>query len=237
VVADRPCAGLRRGEVAGLRWSDIDLDHRQLEIIRQRTTAGHQVIECQPKSAASARIIALDKHTVTVLRAHATRQRQERERRLAAGKDWADTGYVFTRADGTPIHPTYLTQRMRTLVKRAGLPPIRLHDLRHGAASLAHTAGAELKIVQDQLGHASIVITADVYTKASCPRPNARRRRPPHGSSWQRPARTATRSGSMPAAPGRCSRKNRLRPAWRLRSASGKPQLRPLGPATAVGAE
>ena len=118
--------GLRRGEAAGLRWSDIDLDQHQLEIIRQRTTAGHQVIECPPKSAASARIIALDKHTVRVLRAHATRQRQERGRRLAAGKDWADTGYVFTRADGTPIHPTYLTQRMRTLVKRAGLPPIRL---------------------------------------------------------------------------------------------------------------
>jgi integrase len=156
--------GLRRGEAAGLRWSDVDLDQGQLEIVRQRTTAGHQVIECAPKSAASARIVALDKHTVRALRTHASRQRQERDRRLTAGKEWVDSGYVFTRADGTPIHPTYLTQRMRTLVQRAGLPPIRLHDLRHGAASLAHTAGADLKVLQDQLGHASIVMTADIYT-------------------------------------------------------------------------
>src|SRR5438128_1416996 len=79
--------GLRRGEAAGPRWSDIDLDHGQLEIIRQRTTAGHQVIECAPKSAASARTLALGKHTVRILRAHAARKRLERERRHAAGKE------------------------------------------------------------------------------------------------------------------------------------------------------
>ena len=71
---------------------------------------------------------------------------------------------MFIRPDGTPLHPDYMTQRFRILVARAGLPPIRLHDLRHGAATLAHTAGADLKTVQDQLGHASIGITADLYT-------------------------------------------------------------------------
>ncbi len=71
---------------------------------------------------------------------------------------------MFTRPDGTPLHPDYLSQRFRILVTRGGLPPIRLHDLRHGAATLAHTAGADLKTVKDQLGHASIAITAHLYT-------------------------------------------------------------------------
>src|SRR5207244_763612 len=69
-----------------------------------------------------------------------------------------------TRTDGLPINPNYATTRFRKLIQRAGLPPVRLHDLRHGAASLAHEAGADLKTVQDLLGHSSIVITADTYT-------------------------------------------------------------------------
>ncbi|MEU7906288.1 tyrosine-type recombinase/integrase [Actinoplanes sp. NPDC049118] len=71
---------------------------------------------------------------------------------------------MFTRSDGLPFHPNYFTKRLRFLTDLYGLPPVRLHDLRHGAASLAHTAGADLKTVQDQLGHASIVLTADTYT-------------------------------------------------------------------------
>ena len=120
--------------------------------------------EGPPKTAAGIRTIALDKRTVTVLRRHARRQRAERVAFSAAGRPWQDTGYVFIRPDGTPLHPDYMTQRFRILAARAGLPPIRLHDLRHGAATLAHTAGADLKTVQDQLGHASIGITADLYT-------------------------------------------------------------------------
>ncbi|MDG4762565.1 tyrosine-type recombinase/integrase [Solwaraspora sp. WMMD406] len=76
---------------------------------------------------------------------------------------WTDTGYVFTRPDGLPINPNYATTRFRKLVHRIGLPPVRLHDLRHGAASLAHPAGADLKTLQDLLGHSSVVVTAD-YT-------------------------------------------------------------------------
>jgi site-specific recombinase XerD len=71
---------------------------------------------------------------------------------------------VFTRGDGQPINPNYATTRFRKLVQRAGLPPVRLHDLRHSAASLAHQAGADLKALQDLLGHSSIVTTADTYT-------------------------------------------------------------------------
>ena len=153
--------GLRRGELAGLRWADLDLDHRQLAIIRARTTAGYQVFEGPPKSAASTRTIALDRHTVAVLREHARRQRQERD--TASGR-WHDTGYVFTNRHGNPLHPGYLTHRFAALVAAAGLPPVRLHDLRHGAATLAHLAGTDLKTISDQLGHSSIVLTVDTYT-------------------------------------------------------------------------
>ncbi len=153
--------GLRRGEAAGLRWCDIDLDNRQLTITNQRTTVGYQIIEGPPKSAASRRTIALDRQTVTVLRAHLRRQRATY---LVTGRLWHEFGYVFTRPDGQPYHPNYLTHRLPYLIEREGLPPVRLHDLRHGAASLAHAAGADLKTIQALLGHASIVLTADTYT-------------------------------------------------------------------------
>ena len=73
---------------------------------------------------------------------------------------------MFLRPDGRPVHPGYLTRRFRDLVKRADVPPVRLHDLRHGAASLAHETGADLKTVQDLLGHSSIVTTANTYTNS-----------------------------------------------------------------------
>lgn len=111
--------GLRRSEVAGLRWADLDLDHQQLVIIRARITAGYQVVEGPPKSATSTRTIALDRHTVAVLRQHTRRQRQERD---AAGSRWQDTGYVFTNRHGNPLHPGFLTHRLAALVAAAGLP-------------------------------------------------------------------------------------------------------------------
>jgi integrase len=156
--------GLRRGEACGLRWTDIDLDHRLLFIVRNRTTAGYQVVEGPPKTAAGTRAIALDKHTVKILREHRRRQLAQRVHRIAAGKAWHDSGHVFVRADGSPIHPGYASGRFRLLVRKTDVPPIRLHDLRHGAASLAHEAGADLKTLQDLLGHSSIVVTADTYT-------------------------------------------------------------------------
>jgi integrase len=156
--------GLRRGEACGLRWSEVDLDRGVVFICRNRTTAGYQVIEGPPKTAAGTRAVALDKHTVQVLRQHRLRQTEQRARRMAAGKAWHDSGYVFTRADGSPIHPGYASCRFRLLVSQVDVPPIRLHDLRHGAASLAHEAGADLKTLQDLLGHSSIVVTADIYT-------------------------------------------------------------------------
>ncbi|OJF11174.1 site-specific integrase [Couchioplanes caeruleus] len=153
--------GLRRGEAAGLRWHDVDLDRGHLVIVNQRTTVGYRIIEGPPKSTASRRAVALDPHTVTLLRRY---QQDQRRRATADGRAWRPDGYVFTDTDGHPYHPNVFTHRLQQLIAAAGLPPVRLHDLRHGAASLAHTAGADLKTVQDQLGQASIVLTADTYT-------------------------------------------------------------------------
>jgi hypothetical protein len=144
-----------------VRRVDIDLDWGTATINQQRLAYGRTVAVGPPKTAASRRTIALDRITVGVLRAH--RRRQETER-AAAGQAWQDAGYVFTATDGQPLHPDYLTRRFRHLVEQSGLPPVRLHDLRHGAASLAHSAGADLKTIQEQLGHTSIVLTADTYT-------------------------------------------------------------------------
>jgi integrase len=96
---------------------------------------------------------SLDPWTVQVLAAH-------RYRQLSAPGD----GYVFARPGGRPYTPGYLTRRFIRLIRRAGLPPIRLHDLRHGAATLALADGADLKAIQAMLGHASIILTADTYT-------------------------------------------------------------------------
>ncbi|MET7419138.1 type II toxin-antitoxin system prevent-host-death family antitoxin [Dactylosporangium sp. NPDC005555] len=95
--------GLRRGDAAGLRWCDVDLEHGTMTIAQQLTCIGHKILQGPPKNAASRRVVALDRHTVQALREHARRQRLER---LAAGRAWQDTGYVFTRVDGRPLHPS-----------------------------------------------------------------------------------------------------------------------------------
>jgi integrase len=153
--------GLRRGELAGLRWTDLSLETAELTVARQLVHADGHLLEFPPKSAASRRTIALDPRTVHLLRRHEHAQQAEYAR---AGRCWDETGYVFTRCDGAPVAPDYLTVRFRRLVDASGLPPVRLHDLRHGAASLALAAHVDLPVVQGQFGHASIVLTADTYT-------------------------------------------------------------------------
>jgi|GEM_PF-3203800 Phage integrase family len=152
--------GLRRGEAARLRWYDVDLDGATGIISQQlQQYSGHLAV-CPPKTASSERAVALDRATVTVLRRHRAAQDAER---AAMGAGSHASGYVFTGIHGDPMAPDRMSRRFRQLSADAGLPPVRLHDLRHGAASLALAAGAELKTVQDQLGHSSIVLTADAY--------------------------------------------------------------------------
>ncbi|MEV4086332.1 site-specific integrase [Nonomuraea fuscirosea] len=144
--------GLRRGEGAGLRWKDIDLEAGSAGIHWQITQLGWETIQGKPKTEASDRVIALDNDTVAVLRAHRRRQAAER---LAAGDAWVDSGFVFTDEVGQPLHPQQVSDQFYRLAYAAGLPPVRLHDLRHGAASLMLAAGVDLKVVQETLGHVS----------------------------------------------------------------------------------
>ncbi|HEX9520335.1 MAG TPA: tyrosine-type recombinase/integrase [Streptosporangiaceae bacterium] len=129
-------------------------------ISQQLQQHGGHLAAGPPKTRRGERAVALDRTTVAALRRHRAAQDAER---AAAGPGYHDSGYVFTGLNGDPMAPDRLSRRFRQLSDQAGLPPVRLHDLRHGAASLALAAGAELKTVQDQLGHSSIVLTADTY--------------------------------------------------------------------------
>ncbi len=153
--------GLRRGEACGVRWTDVDLDAGTLVVSEQLVQLGWAVESGTPKSDAGARTVHLDAETVTVLR---TWRRTQLAERMQWGKAWTDSGRIFTREDGTELHPANVTSRFGDLAADAGLPPIRLHDLRHGAATLALTAGVDVKVVQEMLGHSSSVLTRDTYT-------------------------------------------------------------------------
>jgi integrase len=153
--------GLRRGEACGLHWTDIDLDNAQLTVRWQIAQLGWATVLKAPKTDGSQDIVALDAETVSVLRSHRARRARAR---LAAGSKWVDTGLVFTTECGEAVHPADVTDHFHHLVRQAGLPPIRLHDLRHGAATLALAAGVDMKTVQAMLRHSSIAITADTYT-------------------------------------------------------------------------
>ena len=153
--------GLRRGEACGIRDTDLDLDNAVATISQQVTTIGYRAITKKVKSEAGDRIIPLDKATVTALRAYAARKAGWR---LLAGPTWPDTGRFFVKPDGQPWHPDTISFRFEHLLASSGLPPIRLHDLRHCAATYLRASGADLKTVQETLGHSSIVITGDTYT-------------------------------------------------------------------------
>jgi integrase len=154
--------GPRRGEACGIHDDDIDAARQELTLRSQRVQIGWEVEEGEPKTDAGERTIAIDTATMQVLHAHQAVRDAEKS---LCGDTWVDqTGLLFTEPDGTPLHPAKVTAIFITLVAEAGLPPIRLHDLRHGAATLALAAGVDIKIVQVMLGHSSHAITADIYT-------------------------------------------------------------------------
>lgn len=153
--------GLRRGEACGQRWTDTNLDAGLLTVAKQLVVNGWEVYEDDPKTDAGARTIALDSDTVQALTRHRAQQDKDRKEWESA---WVETGRVFTRENGELLHPANVTRRFIELHEELGLPPIRLHDLRHGVATLAHAAGAGLKDIQEMLGHSSITITSDTYT-------------------------------------------------------------------------
>lgn len=155
--------GMRRGELLGLRWSDVDLEAGRLSVRQQLVRAGKQVAFGPPKTKAGRRSITLDGVTVDVLRSHRARQNEEGRLRLGTGYR-SDLDLVFARPDGSPTDPDVISQQFEAATRRASVKRIRLHDLRHTHASLALQAGIHPKVVQERLGHSSIAVTLDRYS-------------------------------------------------------------------------
>ena len=155
--------GVRRGELAGLRWGDVELDRATMAIVRNRVSAGRgkAVSTHQPKTRRGRRNVALDVTSVEVLRAHRAAQFEER---LRLGPAWVDSGYVFCGIDGAALHPDTITATFKSIIRNLDVPQIRLHDLRHTSATLALKAGIHPKVVSERLGHATVSITLDLYS-------------------------------------------------------------------------
>ena len=152
--------GLRRGEACGLPWWNIDLLNQSVTITTALVQLGWKMEFGEPKSEASGRVVALDEASIVVLW---RQKRHQNELRQAAGAAWLEHELVCTENDGSPLHPAKLSDAFHTIADAAELPPTRLHDLRHAAATIMLAAGADLKLVQELLGHSTIAVTADTY--------------------------------------------------------------------------
>ncbi|MDH6109784.1 integrase [Kitasatospora sp. MAP12-15] len=153
--------GLRKGELLGLRWEDLDLAGGTASIRRTLQRTNSSGLTALPtKTQSSERRIAVPTPCLRSLEQHRDQQRQERE---TAGAGWKDSGYVFARPDGSPIEGATLTRHFTALLRRARLRRIRFHDLRHSAATLLLEQGVELVVIKELLGHAHIGVTATVY--------------------------------------------------------------------------
>jgi integrase len=151
---------MRRGEVLGLRWRDLDLEAGRLAVEKTLTAPRYELTFSEPKTKQGCRSVDLDPNTVAVLRAHRARQAQER---LSFGSGYADSDLVFRREDGTPVIPHLFTLAFKKAVKDAKRPPIRLHDLRHTHVALLARAGVPPKVIQERVAHHSAGFTLDNY--------------------------------------------------------------------------
>ncbi|MFE4911359.1 tyrosine-type recombinase/integrase [Streptomyces sp. NPDC056652] len=153
--------GLRKGELLGLTWADLDLDDGTATIRRTlQRLQGQGLTPLPTKTRASERRIPLPPRCVHSLKLH--RDQQDTERK-AAGGTWPEHDYVFTSTTGNPIEQTNLTRTFQALLRQAGLRRIRFHDLRHTTATLLLEQGVELVVIKELLGHAHIGVTATVY--------------------------------------------------------------------------
>lgn len=156
--------GLRQSEALGLRWADVDLDRGTLTVQRtlQRVNGTYQSFP--PKTPRSRRTLPLPAPVVAALRGHKGRQLEER---LRVGPAWqGPTGgdLVFTDEAGAPLSGFHVSRRFKALLAAAGLPPMRYHDLRHGAASLMATQGVPARVAMETLGHSDISTTMNIYS-------------------------------------------------------------------------
>lgn len=152
--------GLRRGEVAGLRWSDVDLEAKTMTIAGTRLRFGANLVEETPKSGASRRTLPLPEHLAAALRSARAVQAADR---LALGEAYQASGYVVVNEAGEALSPHALTSRWSRMLKAAGVRHIRLHDARHTCGTLMHLEKVPIALISAWLGHASKAFTMQTY--------------------------------------------------------------------------
>jgi integrase len=153
--------GLRRGELLGLRWSDVDFRTGQLRVWQTlQRVRGEGIVFGPPKSRRSRRVLTMPAVVVQALRHHREQQNSERK---AAGDEWEETGLVFTTASGRHVEPRNLNTAYGRLLARTGVRPIRFHDLRHTCATLLLGGGVSARVVMEILGHSQIAVTMNIY--------------------------------------------------------------------------
>lgn len=150
--------GMRRSELLGLRWDDVDFKKARVSVNRGLVAVAYEVRESRGKTPNARRAIDLDPTTIKVLKAWKEWQRAEQEAAGIESESW-----VFTNNDGKPVHPHSISQTFERIANRAGVPRIRLHDVRHTHGTLLIKAGVPVKVVSERLGHGNPAFTIDTY--------------------------------------------------------------------------
>lgn len=179
--------GMRRSELAGADRDLLDLNNGTLELAETRIVVDGKAEDSDGKTESARRTISLDPLTVSYLREHLAMLDDERK---AFGITYQNHGKLMCHPDGTPLHPDTITRRFNKLVNRAGVPRIRLHDVRHTYATLSLDAGIDPKIVSDRIGHANMAYTLTIYTHRSTGRDKTAAEKVASlifGDDWQEP--------------------------------------------------
>ena len=154
------CMGMRRGELLGLQWQDVNWDKKQIHIVRSRVAVDGKSVVKQPKTESGTRTLDVPEILMKKLKAYKVKCM---EQKIRVGRRLLEEDFIIVHPDGKPIYPEYVSQMFTKLQKRAGLPKCRFHDLRHLCASIMVKQGVEVKVAQERLGHKDITTTMNIY--------------------------------------------------------------------------
>ena len=157
-------SGMRRGELCGLTWHDVDLKNNLISITKANLyLPGRGIFEDSPKNKTSERVIKVTDDMIDLLKEH---KREQAQTRLSMGDKWIESGKIFTTHYGTPIHPSTFSGWFHDFVIKNGLPDIHLHSLRHTNATLLIASGTNIRTVAKRLGHSTPTTTGNIYVHA-----------------------------------------------------------------------
>lgn len=153
--------GMRRGEILGLRWKDCDLEQGKISIRQTLNLVGSELIFQSPKTKGSKRLITITENVIAALKKHKAEQNQNK---LRFGPGYSENDLVVCNKEGNPIYPRNLVRNFHNMMKQAGVPHLRFHDLRHTHATILLSLGENPKVVSERLGHSKVGITLDTYS-------------------------------------------------------------------------